>query len=75
MLKQLRTNTKWIMVAVAVGFVAMMVFDWGMDITSRRRGVEAGIIGVINGENIPYTYYDQLVRNQTQSIESSQRLT
>ena len=75
MLKQLRTNTKWIMVTVAVGFVAMMVFDWGMDITSRQRGTGAGVVAVINGEDIPYTYYDQLIRNQTQNIESSQRLT
>lgn len=75
MLKQLRTNTKWIMILVVIGFVAMIVFEWGMNISSRRQGVEAGIIASINGEDIEYTYYDQLVRNQTQSLASNQRLT
>lgn len=75
MLKQLRSNTKWIMVTVVICFVAMMVFAWGMDITSRQRGAQAGFVAIINGESIPYTYYDQLIRNQTQSYESSQRLS
>jgi peptidyl-prolyl cis-trans isomerase D len=75
MLKSLRSNTKWIMVAVVVGFIAMIVFDWGMDISSQRRGADAGVIAVINGERISYTTYDSMVQSQTQSLGSSQRLT
>ena len=75
MLKQMRSNTKWIMIIVVIGFVAMIVFDWGMDITSQRRGVDAGIIGSINGVDISYTDYDQLIRNQTQALSPGQRQT
>lgn len=75
MLKSLRSNTKWIMIAVVVGFIAMIVFDWGMDISSQRQGVDAGVIAIINGEKISYTTYDSMVQSQTQSLGSSQRLT
>jgi peptidyl-prolyl cis-trans isomerase D len=69
-------NTKWIMVVVAVCFVGMMIFAWGMDITGMRSGVEAGIVGKVNGEEIPYTYYDNMVKMQREQYTTgSERLT
>ena len=76
MLQTLRSNTKWIMIIVAVSFVAMMIFAWGMDITgSRGGGGDGTVVGVVNGEKIPYQLYDTYIRNQRQSSGQNQRLT
>lgn len=74
MLKKLRTNTKWVMIVVAVCFVGMMVFAWGMDITGRR-GAQAGVIGVINGRKVTYEFYNQMIQNQRESTGKDQRIT
>lgn len=75
MLKQLRMNTKIIMLIVVVFFIGMIVFDWGMDISGRRRGIQAGIIGEVNGVKIRYDNYDALVRNQRDTLGSNQPMT
>jgi peptidyl-prolyl cis-trans isomerase D len=79
MMRQMRENTKWIMVACALAFVALMVFEWGMDITGRSAG-GIGEIGSVNGDPVMYdeymaTYrnlYEEVQRGQTQSITSDQ---
>ena len=48
MMQQLRNSTKWIMILVAVAFVGLMVFEWGMDISGRSAG-SLGEIGRVNG--------------------------
>jgi len=75
MLKTLRTNTKWIMVIVAVCFIGMIIFAWGMDITGRRSGVQAGIVGSINGEDVPKNVYDNYIKNQRQMYAGNSRVT
>jgi parvulin-like peptidyl-prolyl isomerase len=75
----MRENTKWIMLVTAIAFVALMVFEWGMDITGRS-GAGVGEIGRVNG--IPVTYeqyqavyrnlYDQVSRSQEEPITSAQ---
>jgi peptidyl-prolyl cis-trans isomerase D len=58
MMRQLRANTKWIMLITALAFVGLMVFEWGMD-ASGRSGAQAagGEIGRVNGESITYEEY------------------
>ncbi len=76
MLKQLRTNTKWIMIIVIIGFVGMIVLQWGMNIGSRRPGSQTGMmIGEVNGIEIRYDMYDRLVKNQRDMLGSNQRIT
>ncbi len=75
MLKQLRTNTKWIMIIVILGFVGMIVFQWGMDIGNRRFGVQAGVIGKVNNVEIKYDYYNQVINNQQDMLGINQRVT
>ena len=48
MMRQMRENTKWIMLVTAMAFVGLMVFQWGMDITGRS-GLSIGEIGSVNG--------------------------
>lgn len=35
MMRQMRENTKWIMLVTAMAFVGLMVFQWGMDLSGR----------------------------------------
>ena len=75
MLKTLRSNTKWIMITVSFCFIGMIIFAWGMDITGQRSGMSAGIIGRINGEKIPYTFYDNLVKSRRKMYSENTRIT
>jgi peptidyl-prolyl cis-trans isomerase D len=79
MMRQMRENTKWIMLATAICFVGLMVFQWGMDITGRSSG-GLGEIGRVNGDPVMYdeymaTYrnlYDELQARQTEPVTSLQ---
>jgi peptidyl-prolyl cis-trans isomerase D len=79
MMRQMRENTKWIMLVTAMAFVLLMVFEWGMDITGRSTG-GVGEIGSVNGEPVMYeeymvTYrnlYDEIQRSQSTSLTSEQ---
>jgi peptidyl-prolyl cis-trans isomerase D len=75
----MRENTKWIMLATAIAFVALMVFEWGMDITGRSGG-GVGELGRVNGDPVTYdmyqaayhNLYDQVSNSQEQPITSAQ---
>jgi len=76
MLKRLRTNTKWIMITVVIGFVGMIVLDWGMNIGSRSPRNQTGMmIGEVNGIEIKYDTYDRLIKNQRDTLGPNQRIT
>jgi peptidyl-prolyl cis-trans isomerase D len=57
MMQDLREKTKIIMIVVAVAFVALMVFEWGMDISGQSAAVQTGELGRVNGQPIPYQAY------------------
>ncbi|MFC1660678.1 SurA N-terminal domain-containing protein, partial [Gemmatimonadota bacterium] len=79
MMRQMRENTKWIMLATAIAFVGLMVFEWGMDITGLSGG-GGGTIGRVDGVPVTYdmyqaTYrnmYDQVSRGQEEPVTSAQ---
>ena len=63
-MRQMRENTKWIMLATALAFVALMVFEWGMDLTGRSgTQLSGGEAGRVNGEAITYEEYTLAYRN------------
>lgn len=59
MMQDLREKTKWVMVLVAVAFVGLMVFEWGMDITGRNSALGGGELGRVNSEPVAYQLYMQ----------------
>lgn len=79
MMRQMREATKPIMLFTALAFVALMVFEWGMDITGRSSG-SFGQIGSVNGAAVTYedymasyrNLYDQVQRSQQEPITSQQ---
>ena len=62
MMRQMRENTKWIMLITATAFVGLMVFQWGMDATGRSSG-SLGEIGRVNGTPVEYEAYMGAYRN------------
>ena len=79
MMRQMREATKPIMLFTAIAFVALMVFQWGMDITGQSGG-GVGEIGSVNGQPVMYDsymaayrqLYDQVQRSQEELISSQQ---
>jgi peptidyl-prolyl cis-trans isomerase D len=79
MMRQMREATKPIMLVTAGAFVALMVFQWGMDITGRSSG-GAHQLGSVNGTPVTYdaymadyrNLYDQAQHSQQQPISSEQ---
>lgn len=72
MMRTMRENTKWIMLVTALAFVALMVFEWGMDITGRSSGGVTGEIGRVNGRPITYDAYIATYRNLYDQIQQQQ---
>ena len=77
LMRQMRQNTKIIMLATALAFVALMVFQWGMDVSGRAAGGNLGRVGgtavtVLQWQNAYRALYDQISRSQTQPITSAQ---
>ena len=79
MMRQMREATKPIMLFTAIAFVALMVFQWGMDITGQSGG-GLGEIGSVNGDPVMYEsymaayrqLYDQVQRSQEEIVSSQQ---
>jgi len=78
-MRQMRENTKWIMLITALAFVGLMVFQWGMDLSGRTSSdATGGEAGRVNGEPISYQQYQNAVRNlyqQQQEQLGDQRIT
>jgi peptidyl-prolyl cis-trans isomerase D len=73
MMQQMRENTKWIMLLTALAFVALMVFQWGMDLTGRSGAQAAGgEIGRVNGERIMLEEYNAVHRNLREQQQRAQ---
>jgi peptidyl-prolyl cis-trans isomerase D len=79
MMRQMREATKPIMLFTALAFVALMVFEWGMD-ASGQSGGGFGSVGSVNGDAVNYEaymaayrqLYDQVQRSQEEIIGSQQ---
>ena len=57
MMQDLRENTKIVMIIVALAFVGLMVFEWGMDISGQNSGLQTGELGRVNGQTVAYQDY------------------
>jgi parvulin-like peptidyl-prolyl isomerase len=71
MMRQMREATKPIMLLAALAFVALMVFEWGMDISGQSSG-GVGEIGRVNGDAVSYDAYMASFRNLYDQVQQSQ---
>ncbi len=77
LMKRMRQNTKIIMLATAITFAALMVFEWGMNASGRSAGGDLGRVGrsVVRIEEYQVVYrnlYDQIQQSQEMPISSQQ---
>jgi peptidyl-prolyl cis-trans isomerase D len=70
LMKQMRDNTKWIMLVTALAFVALMVFEWGMDISGISSGT--GEIGRVGSSSVTLDAYNATYRNLYDQVSGSQ---
>jgi parvulin-like peptidyl-prolyl isomerase len=68
MLQALRDNMKYILGVVAVAFIIMLVFSWGMGGFKDKTEAERGIIGIINGHKVYYQQFRTLVNQQLEGL-------
>lgn len=62
-MRQMRENTKWIMLILTVAFVGWLVLDW---VRSRQTGGGSGpnpVIAKVDGQDIHYAEWNQLLQN------------
>jgi peptidyl-prolyl cis-trans isomerase D len=71
MMRQMRENTKWIMLVTAIAFVALMVFEWGMDISGQSGG-GPGELGRVNGDAVTYDMYQAAYQNLYAQVSGNQ---
>lgn len=71
MMRQMRENTKWIMLITALAFVGLMIFEWGMDLSGRSStDVAGGEIGSVDGDPITADEYNIAYRNLYQQQQA-----
>ncbi len=77
LMRQMRQNTKIIMLVTALAFVALMVFQWGMDASGRSAAGNLGRVGrravsIVEWQNARRVLYEQISQSQEQPITSAQ---
>jgi len=63
-MNKMREHTKIILWIVVIAFIATIIFSWGMNYTGRGNKAQKGIIGTINGKDIPRDYFLNLLQDQ-----------
>jgi len=75
MMSKMRELSKIFIVIVAVSFIALMVFEWGMDYSGQ--GQRQNVIGTVNGQDLTYEMFSDLFQNlyQAEKSRANQDLT
>ena len=73
MFEMLRKMIFPIIIIVLVLFVAMIVFQWGMEMSSRRNLSMANAAGAVNGEEIPWQDYNRVYNNMTAAEQAKNK--
>ncbi len=66
-MNRMRENMPIMFVVLAALFLVMIIFEWGMDYTGRRSGAHGEVIGVINGKQITYPEFSEVLRTATEN--------
>jgi len=77
LMRQMRQNTKIIMIVTVLAFVALMVFEWGMDMSGQSAGGDLGRVGrtAVTPQAYQSVYrsiYDQVQFSQSGPISPQQ---
>jgi peptidyl-prolyl cis-trans isomerase D len=71
---KMRDNMPAILIGLAVLFIAMIVFEWGMDFTNRRGGgYTSSAVGKVNGEEISYQQFENVLQNMIDQYKANSK--
>ncbi len=71
---RMRDNMPAILIGLAVLFIAMIVFEWGMGITNRGSGQYASsAVGRVNGEEITYQQFENILQNMVDQYKANSK--
>jgi peptidyl-prolyl cis-trans isomerase D len=62
MMTKIRERSLWIFVLMIVAFIALIVFEWGMDASGGGRA-NSNTIGKVYGVEISYQQYERAMQN------------
>ena len=67
-------SPKFIIAGAAIIFISLIIFDWGFDISGRkgRGGSTAEVLGKVNGKEVSYKQYSELVRRAAENQKKQQ---
>jgi peptidyl-prolyl cis-trans isomerase D len=67
-------SPKFIIAGAAVIFIVLIIFDWGLDLTGRRGrgGGTAEVLGKVNGKEVSYKQFSELVRRTVENQKKQQ---
>ena len=74
MMSKLREYSKIFIVIVALSFIGLMVFEWGMDYSGQ--GQRQTMVGSVNGRELSYEMFTNMFQNlyQTERSRANQEL-
>ncbi|HLF20422.1 MAG TPA: peptidylprolyl isomerase [Bacteroidota bacterium] len=66
---QIRNNLTTLFAVLAVFFIILIVFDWGMDYTGMRGKGQANaeVLGMINGQEVSYREFSERLRRELEA--------
>jgi len=72
LMTDIRNNMAKLFAVLAVLFIIMIVFDWGLDLSGRKGRTQGNmeILGKVNGHEIDYRQFSELVRR---AVENQKR--
>lgn len=73
LMSSIRSKLSTMFVVLAVLFVLMIIFEWGMDLSSRSGGFggnRTGVIGEVNGHEIKHKDFAEVVRRTAENQKS-----
>ena len=69
-------SPKFIIAGAAVIFIFLIIFDWGFDISGRKgRGATHEVLGSVNGKEVNYKQFSELVRRTVENQKKQQNLS
>ncbi|HWP81675.1 MAG TPA: peptidylprolyl isomerase [Bacteroidota bacterium] len=70
LMTRIRDNLSKVFAVFAVVFILYIMLDWGMDLPALNPGGKTDVVGVINGKEIKYREFAELLRQMIQTYKS-----
>jgi len=68
MMTKMRQMSKVFIIIIAAAFIALMVFQWGMDFTGRSK--VDNVVGIVNGKELTYQRFSELYQQMYQNYRA-----